>query len=390
MPASSVLWAMWCVILLGEFGALARAASHPFIAGIEASIRDGKATFPAIGAIGAQSIRLDVPWKLVERSPGRYQIPQWVEETVDSADAAHIEPLLILAYGNPLYGGDKPSTVAAIEAFGRYATFVVSHFQGRVRYFELWNEWETHTGGTTPGSPEGYVRLAEYVYPRIKGANPNAIVLAGGFADLRSTEVGNWWVGRFLALGGLRDADAISLHPYPQPRDDQSPEAAIQRVDTIYAMAEKQVHGRPVNIYITEMGYPTYRGRLGVSEKEAAQYVARFMLLAAARPYIRGVWWYGLRDQGVNPNNRDHHYGLFTADFQPKRAAEMFSAITELLRAYTVEGASRSRAGYKVQLRGSMGEHTVEWSGDGVMISDGKAALNQRPLLDLGTIRLQP
>lgn len=386
-PRLLVLWSIWYVISFCVIASRAEANSPGFLLGINASIRDGKLAFPAMEAIGVQSIRLDVSWSLVEKSPRHYEIPKWVANTVNTAVAHHIKPMLILAYGNRLYGGDKPTTTAAITAFGTYAKYVVTHFKDRVRYYELWNEWETHTGKTTPGSPRSYIRLAKRVYPQIKAADPSAVVLSGGISDIRNSSAGYSWIRRFLVLGGLQYVDALSLHPYPEPGGHLSPEYAIRKVETIYNMAKRRAGKKPVNIYITEMGYATYSGTLGVSREAAADYLARFMLLAAALPYVRGVWWYSLEDLGQTRSYGGDHMGLFTHSYRQKPAARMYAAVSTLFREYRVERASESRGKYEEFLSGHNNHRIVTWSNGGVTVRGTARGLLEEPLIDLGIIR---
>ena len=158
------------------------AVEHPtnFILGICAGIKDGRPAFDKIPTVGVQSIRLDAPWKEIERSPGQYSIPDFVDDTVKSALKMHLIPLVILDYGNPLYGDDKPTTPQAIEAFAHYAAFVVSHFKGQVQLFELENEWETHTGATTPGTPEAVYRVGETGLPGHQAGKPPIVSCCRG------------------------------------------------------------------------------------------------------------------------------------------------------------------------------------------------------------------
>ncbi len=91
--------------------------------------------------------------------------------------------------------------------------------------------------------------------------------------------------------------------------------------------------GRPLPVYVTEMGYPAYAGKGGVTPEVAAAYLARFMLLASSRPYIAGVWWYCLRDQGRDPANKEHHFGVLDWSLEPKPAAAALTDVARLLRA---------------------------------------------------------
>jgi hypothetical protein len=335
-----------------------------FILGIETSLKDGAPTFNMVKALGVQSVRLDAPWGEIEKSPGQYAIPSWVEETVNQSLAMHAIPVLILDYGNALYGGDKPTSAAAIGAYANYAAYVVSHFKGRVRYFELENEWETHTGRTTPGTPESYLALAKVAYPAIKRANIDSVVLSGGISDLTIEGLSTGWLAHFFELGGLAFVDALSVHTYDfqLKKGDDTPEAAIRLLDTLEKLASQRVGGKLVNIYVTEMGYPTFAGKGGNSPEVGAAYLARFVLLAASRDYCRGVWWYGLKDQGYEPLNKEHHFGLLLPDLTEKPGARMFTVLSGLLSTYTSIEATQNGNNYSVVIGDGASSRVVAWS----------------------------
>ena len=89
--------------------------------------------------------------------------------------------------------------------------------------------------------------------------------------------------------------------------------------------------GRERPIYVTEMGYPAFTGRGGVSPETVAAYLTRFMLLAAARPHVAGVWWYCLRDQGTDPGNKEHAFGVLDASWRVKPAGVALRDVAALL-----------------------------------------------------------
>ena len=308
-------------------GAAAEAANAAFVVGIGRSIHDPEAATNAMYGLGIQSVRVDAPWASIEVARGRYEIPAWLESAVDTARQHGVQPLLILEYGHPLYGTDKPRTDAAIAAFAAYAAFVTKHFAGRVRLFDLWNEWDAHTGRTTPGSADDYVALARRVYPAIKAANPDTVVLTGG---ITSFGLAQGWMERFFALGGAAFVDGVSLHPYNfEQRTANTPEAAIAELDRVNVLSASA--GRTLPIYVTEIGYPTFTGRGGVSRDTAAAYLARFVLLASTRPYVAGVWWYCLRDQGSDAANKEHNFGVLDSALHAKPAADALRSVGALL-----------------------------------------------------------
>jgi polysaccharide biosynthesis protein PslG len=372
-------------LLVATLGAQPAAAVPQLLFGMCASIHDGPLAFKELKSIGVRSVRTDVPWTQVEAVAGQYMVPSWVEQTVATAISNQMVPVLILDYGNPLHGGDKPKSAEALKAFAKYTTFVVSHFKGQVIHFEMFNEWETHTGHTTPSSPEDYLAFVKVVYPAIKSANPDAVAMMSGISDLHTKDVHSGWVAKFVELGGLSYVDAISLHPYNQPGDEQTPETSIELVDAIYDVAHSHSQGKPVSIYLTEMGYSSYSGKQGVSLDAQADFLARFMLLAAARPFISGLWWYGLHDAGTDPNDREHHFGLFMPDFSTKPAAKMYSIVSTLLQSSRSVEQKVQGDEYTVILHGANPDRTITWykNRSAPITYLNSDPSHQRPLIDL-------
>jgi hypothetical protein len=89
--------------------------------------------------------------------------------------------------------------------------------------------------------------------------------------------------------------------------------------------------GRPLPVFVTEIGYPSFVGRGGVSDEAAAAYLARFMLVASTRAHIAGVWWYTLRDHGSDARNKEHHFGVLGTDLSLKPAAAALRSVAGLL-----------------------------------------------------------
>ena len=83
------------------------------------------------------------------------------------------------------------------------------HFQGRVKLYEIWNEWDIAIGSKTPGSADDYAALLKAVYPRVKVVDP-AITVFGGAPTLGGVK--NGWLERILERGALPFMDALSIH----------------------------------------------------------------------------------------------------------------------------------------------------------------------------------
>jgi hypothetical protein len=268
---------------------------------------------------GVNAVRDDAQWRFVETAKGNYQIPRAWDSFVDAVNARSIKPVLILDYGNQLYdGGDKPRSPEAIEAFVRYAAFVVKHFTGRVKYYEVWNEWDNTTGGFPAATPEDYARLFDQVYPALKRVDPSAVILLG--AGIQKPQ---YYEG-LARLGVVARADGIAIHPYnydPIFGPETSADFLMQLEQRLVALS-----GRPgIDMYVTEIGWPTHVGHGMYPESREAEYAYRTVMLLSALPFIKGIWWYDLKDDGQDPANKEHHYGMFHFDASDKPALAWFN-----------------------------------------------------------------
>jgi hypothetical protein len=344
-------------------GTAEAALENEFLCGLGLSINDKPLTraVTLAAGLGARSIRIDVPWTRVEDANGELRVPAEFDAMVDQCVTSGIQPLLILAYGHPRYGGDKPTSADAVNAFTRYAAFVVSHFKGKVRLYDLWNEWNTHTGKTRPGSAEDYVQLAASVYKAVKAVDPSVRLLSGGISDLG---LGKGWIERFLELGGHKWVDGISIHPYNWfYRNQRTPEAAMVLVDELISQLDA-VGATAMPVYVTEVGWPSFSGRYGRTDAEVESYLSRFMLLAASRKRVAGVWWYCLRDQGQDTSNKEHRFGLLQFNYERKPIAANFEQACSLVRQYGRPAQQAAQGEFRLRW-GKAGAPAVEWQPQG-------------------------
>lgn len=296
-----------------------------------------QATEAALAQAGFTSFRDEVFWHRLETKQGALVFPDSLEDLdqlVTQSAREGRRPLLILDYGNPFYdGGGQLHSSDGIAAYARYVRFVVKHFRGRVDQFEVWNEWNIGSGGTPQqrktryGSPEDYAAVLRAAYAAIKAENPSATVIGGAFAGYDYK-----WIDAFARAGGFSSLDGFSIHPYVFSEGRSgTPESAMKHLDELKSRVDQLAPGRSVRIYVTEAGWPSHAGEKGVTEETVATYLQRFMLLARARPWIAGVWWYDLFDDGSDAQNKEHRFGLLSQDGAPKPAFRAIATLKPLL-----------------------------------------------------------
>jgi hypothetical protein len=261
-------------------------------------------------------LRDDAHWSRVEERSKEYSIPQEWTLFLARANELQISPLLILDYGNPLYGAEKEvRTGPQVRAYVAYARFLAARLKGSVPRYEVWNEWPMRSDQDI----RDYITLLRETYRAVKQVDPRAQVLGGGFGV---RDVGA--MAKFLAMGGHKYLDGFSVHPYVHCERDPGPTGFLELLLRM-SKATAAAHSRP--LYITEAGWPTHTARCGISERSAARHMAAAYLIARCVPRIAGMWWYDLTNDGRDPANMEHNFGLFRYDLQPKAAVAIATAI---------------------------------------------------------------
>jgi hypothetical protein len=266
----------------------------------------------AMGTMGLKSVRAAYYWSHAEYVKGTFQ-PDTPLRELEKQLAGSSSPLLVFCCGNGAYAANGfPITGEYRAGFLRYVKWVATRFKGRVFEYELWNEWNIGGHSYTSvryGDPLQYADLLREVYAAVKAIDPNARVIAGAVSGWDSA-----WTEKLMATGA--PMDGISIHPYAYPH---IPEKHIDYLAQFQGMVNRYKPGLP--IYVSEIGWPDFNGTQGVSEWRAAAYLSRFYLLMPTVAQVKGVWWYALVNNGTDPANREHNFGLVRQDFTLKEAA---------------------------------------------------------------------
>lgn len=287
--------------------------------------------YTLLGHAGLGAFRDELYWAQVEKKEKKYVLPahlSQLDSLLTNADSRSVKSILILDYGNALYGGGMPLTDAAREAFCDYAAFAASRYKGKISYYELWNEWNSGMGTKpkTPGSAADYVKLADACIPRIKEIDPDAKVLVGATAGYDKV-----WTEEALKLGVLRYADGFSVHPYVfAHHSDRRPEKAISFLISLDSQVGRYKKNFP--IFVSEMGWPTSSDAVGISESLQADYILRFVLLARTIKNIQGISIHSLVDYGTDISNKEHNFGLVRKDLSVKPAYTSLATVSHVVR----------------------------------------------------------
>ncbi len=185
---------------------------------LDRDVFDPEKAYDYVAQTGVKWARLQSGWQRTEKEKGIYDF-EWLDKIVDKMLSIGVEPWLCLCYGNELYTEEAKKYFGAVGippihteqekiAWTNYVRATVSHFNGRIHYYEVWNEpdgkWCWKHGPNA-------VELAEFTKNTAiacKQADPTCEVIG---LTLASSEM---FATEFAKAGGLDYIDGVSYHTY--------------------------------------------------------------------------------------------------------------------------------------------------------------------------------
>ncbi len=261
------------------------------------------------------------------------------DHAIAAQTAAGIHIMGLLDYAPAWNHGQNPPLDAWIKDWGDFVYQAVARYgrgNGPIKYWEIWNEPNLTVSGYETGlyTIDDYARVLMVAHDAAKAADPDAVIVLGGLASIWSYPPSptNYDYFDYLdtlgKLGAWGSFDVMAVHPYrldppegaPWRRDhDETFPAELGRIDELML----RYGAKP--LWLTELGWATDHGRLGVSEDRQAQFLARTYVMAIGHPSVEKIFWYDFRndsapsapyDQPVY-NDREHefHFGLLRRTF---------------------------------------------------------------------------
>ena len=264
---------------------------------------------------GFKFVRMDMLWANVERG-GRYRFFAY-DALLRALDARGMGVLWILDYGHPDHGGSTPRTPEDIAAFGRFAEAAAAHFKGRNVRYEIWNEPNTDRFWMPVPSPSEYAALLRGAVAAIHRADPTAKVSSGGLSRFDED-----FLSRAVDLSLASELKAIAIHPYPKA----GPETIAPEMEKLRDWLARAL-GERIEIWDTEWGYSSADEPENAPSNGHSEAGRRRQAALAVREILT-VWtlglplaaWYDLRDDGPDPANPEHNYGLLDSSGNEKPA----------------------------------------------------------------------
>lgn len=241
---------------------------------------------------GMGYIRSTCPWSDIEKTPGAMSIPDNINKVINQANEVGVEPVLILVgKGASSTADSPPKTPEGRSKFAKYAEYLVGATKGRVKYFELWNEWNLDAFNESGATPEDYVLLMKEVYSAVKKANPECVLIGlGGVTNVSNMHE---WIERVLKAGGANYCDAFSVHPYDF---NHSAEKAVEVVDRLNEILKKY-NCDDKELWSTEMGWTANSW----SDNDVANFAVRYSIMTIDK-LSKNLWYVSQEKQSGNPS----------------------------------------------------------------------------------------
>lgn len=227
-------------------------------------------TLRQVREMGATTIVDLFPWAMVQpRSPHAFD---WAgtDAVIEHAQRQGLQVIARLdfvpAWARPTNSNDRYLDPDYYDDYARYvAAFAVRYVPKGVRVLQIWNEpnLRFEWGDRTP-DPAAYAELLKVVYPLVKAAAPEAIVMVAGLSPGGPTgaiDPNTLSINDLQFLDGVLAAqapfDAVAVHAY----GGKAPAEEAPNPDRINFRRTELIRqrlidaGRDVPIYITEGGW---------------------------------------------------------------------------------------------------------------------------------------
>jgi hypothetical protein len=291
-----------------------------------------KRTLEMVRAMGSPWVVEYFPWAYIEEQPGRYN---WVHADLVVEHAARQGLTLIARLGYaPQWARPKDTSPLYLEEerfadFGRFAATFAARYRDKVSYVIIWNEpnlaleW-----GYQPPDPQKYTAMLAAVYPLVKEANPEALVLAGALAPTLAPPGSDAGMSDLHFLQGMYDAgaadyfDILAIHAYGwhfSPDEPADPEVInFRRTELLRAIMERNGDGHK-QAMITEGGWNDHpRWTRAVRPSQRIAYTVRaFDITEEEWPWLSAACLWVFRFPWDQKSYQDY-YAFVRTDFEPK------------------------------------------------------------------------
>lgn len=326
---------LWLPMMQRARPAIGNGIAHDFVGEPEAN------QLPLIAAMhtaGIRSIRLPLRWTLIEPAQGQFSWEQ-TDRAINLLHQHGIDVVGVLTWvptwangrslaNTPVGHWPEAYPPTNLNDFTQFAATVAARYQGRIDTYEIFNEPNMDMFWRPAADATAYVPFLCEGYAAVKSADPTATVGMGGLVGngiefVRQQRDQKFYLPALYEQGAGDCFDMVTIHPYVHPIETGLGTLQSFFIDETRAtmVANGDAHKE---IWITEIGWsttPNAWGKPTVSEAEIAVWIGQ--LYGELRDVER-IYWYNLRDVGLDLNNVEHNFGLLRHDLTQKSAFEAY------------------------------------------------------------------
>jgi len=314
-----------------------------------------------LAAGGFHWIRMDLHWSATEPQPGKYDFSAY-DRLIKALDAHKLRPVFILCYQNRHYSSERAvRTEEARQAYAKWATAAVAHFQGRGILWEIWNEPNISGFWKPQPNSQEYTAMALAACKAVRAAHPRECLIgpATSRVDLQFLE-------DCFRTGLLEYWDAVSVHPYRQsgPESAAGEYAQLRQLIAKYAPAN-----RNIPILSAEWGYSAAWHKFDAERQ--GKMLPRELLTNLSNGIPLSIW-YDWHNDGEDPKEAEHNFGIVEFPYfkgrqpvyNPKPAYVAMQTLTSTLRQFQFSRrlATESSDHYVLLFQHNQAQRLAVWS----------------------------
>ncbi len=289
-------------------------------------------TLQLVREMGATRIVEFFPWAYYQSKDGSiaWEHP---DQVVAHANAQGLE--VIARIGLTPYWArpkDTPLTYLDSSAYDDFAAFTAvfaQRYRGKVTHIIIGNEPNlNYEWGYRAAAAQDYVDLLKTVYPAVKQANPDVVVLAGALAPTLEPAGSPWGLNDLAYLTAMYKAgaadyfDGLAVHAYGltfPPQTAPAPDLLNFRRVELLRQIMLDNDDEETHIFITETGWNDHpRWTMAVRPGQRIQYTLDALHYAEANwPYVETVALWVFRYPAPTKSYMDY-YTLVTPEFVTK------------------------------------------------------------------------
>lgn len=277
---------------------------------------------------GAKLLRTDAGWGTIQPHRDNWNF-DLLDQTVEIFAQQGMELELIYSY-TPKWAIAKDfkprkeeyrkihNSRPDYDAWREFVRRTATRYRGKIRFFEAWNEPDLYSFANF--STEEYIEMLKIAGEETHKANPEALLLTGGYTCMPPFHALNDIEHQEKTLSqaqGFYDIHAFHGHGVFSHYSPQ--------IEQMISMRKRL--GIKAPWWANETAEPSQL----IGELEQAATLWRKLFYSWARGSI-GYNWYDLRNDGTDPWNPEHNFGMVTRDFQPKLIYPAYNTIVRNFR----------------------------------------------------------